>query len=152
MLNRHTTALAACLTLFAAATPLPAWAIWKCQINGQTVFQNEACPGGKPLAPAPAADPDEQARAAAQAAHDRSQRNELQTDRAKREAQEARENAKNARLAANQKRKKQLCQQYAQQQKWAEEDARRAAGPKGDQLRSQVRRSAERYQLQCGAS
>lgn len=131
------------LTLLLAACA-PAFAIYKCESDGKTVYGDTPCPGGRTLDAAPAADA---APATREAARQKEEAARLERARHQREAQEERAQQKQARTAAAQRKK---CASLALRRQWAEEDAAKAnpkAAPKAQQT---ARRAAEKHQLECG--
>jgi hypothetical protein len=127
---------------------LPAFAVYKCESNGKTVYSDTPCPDGKQvqLASATAVAEPDAARARQDAKQEKAEATRLEKERHKREAAEEKQAKIAARSAAVRKRK---CETLAQRVKWSEEDAARAAGRSTEKAKRKARRAAESYDLQC---
>jgi len=123
---------------------MPAFAVYKCESGGKTVYSDAPCPGGRELEIAPAADP---AAATRTLARQKEEAERLASARHKREAQEERVQQKQDRAAAG-KRKK--CASLALRRQWAEEDAAKAEPKAAPKAQKTARRAAEKHQLECG--
>ena len=132
---------------------LPAWAVYKCESNGQVTYSDAACANGKTVAiddargvksPVPATSAKDKA---AQQRLDKSRAAEdkrLNRQREKQERQEAR-----ARLVAEKQKRK--CAQLAQRKAWAEDDLRNAPVKTMEKARRKSQRAAENYRAECPA-
>jgi len=131
------------LTLLLCAA-MPAFAVYKCESGGKTVYSDAPCPGGREIEVTPAADP---AAAARTVARQKEEAERLSSARHKREAQEERAQQKQDRTAAA-KRKK--CASLALRRQWAEEDAAKAEPKAAPKAKKTARRAAEKHELECG--
>ena len=124
----------------------PVLAVYKCAADGKISYSDLPCLNGRTLdtldANAAAETGDSQQRLAA----DKAEALRLEQARHQREDQEQRAQHQAARAAASQRKK---CQSLALTRRWAEEDARQAAGKSVEKARIKARRSAEKYVLTC---
>lgn len=138
---------AALLLALLMSCSAPALALYKCGSDGKITYSDLPCTNGKTLdtlAASAAAEPgDSQQRLAA----DKAEAHRLEQARHQREDKEERAQHQAARAAASQHKK---CQSLALHQRWAQEDARQAAGKSAEKARIKARRSAEKYELSCG--
>ncbi|OGS97018.1 MAG: hypothetical protein A3K04_06260 [Gallionellales bacterium RBG_16_56_9] len=126
----------------------PALAVYKCEAGGHISYADTPCPGGKKVDTTNqgvAASDASQARQ--QLARQKSEVRRLERERHQREAVAERQQRQNARAYAA---KKKQCASLALQQRWAEDDARKAAGKATPKAVRKARRAAEKYQLACG--
>jgi type IV secretory pathway VirB10-like protein len=133
--------------LWASATAASAQTIHKCTHDGKVSYSDTPCPAGASSAilDTPVAPPANPAAAAAL----RSQRKEagaLANARRQREEREARDDARAAQAAAQQRRK---CDKLQLQKRWADDDARRAAGQASEAARLRAQRAGEAMALEC---
>lgn len=141
-------ALCALCALSGAASAEP---IYKCTVGGKPAYSDRPCAdggGGRLAVPAaPLPDPDGERELQRQ----KTLLTQLQRERGAREAAEARTARLEARgnQAANARR--QRCAKMRQQQRWAEEDAWRAAGPGRDAAQRKAYRHAQSVKLACPA-
>lgn len=138
------TALLLALSMSCSA---PAFALYKCGSDGKITYSDLPCTKGKTLdtfeASAAAEPSDSRQRLAA----DKAEALRLEQERHRREDKEERAQRQAARAAASQHK---TCRSLALNLRWAQEDARQAAGKAADQARTKARRSAEKYELSCG--
>lgn len=132
---------------------MPAWAIYKCEGDGQVTYSDAACANGKTVAlddargvksPAPVAAAKDKA---AQQRLDKSRAAEDKRLSRQREKQE-REDARARLVAEKQKRK---CAQLAQRKAWAEDDLRNAPVKTIEKARRKSQRATENYRAECTA-
>lgn len=125
----------------------PAFALYKCEVNGQTTYSDTLCPGGKLVDNIPesssAADANHAQRQLAQQKNDAQQ---LANQRHKREAIEEKQQQRNARTNVAKQKK---CAASALHKKWAEEDAAKATGKASPKALQKARRAAEKHALEC---
>ncbi len=139
-------ALLLSLLLAAAA---PAFAAYKCEANGKTLYSDTPCTAGKTIeleekVTVTAAD---RALAQERLAKDKASVARQKKERLKREAAEK----KLAQAAAKKTAAKQAkCATLAQRVKWSEEDAEQATGKSIPKAKKKARRMNEKYTLQCG--
>ncbi|WP_034292283.1 hypothetical protein [Herbaspirillum sp. RV1423] len=131
----------------------PAWAIFKCEANGQVTYSDIACADGKPLDvydnrgfSKPEQNlPDK----------DGTQSRRLENTLAKEEQRRARlrqraqKDDERRQLAADKRRKK--CTLLAQRKKWSEDDQRVADVKSQEKARRKMQRATERYLAECPA-
>ena len=123
-----------------------AHATYKCNDHGNVSYSELPCTNGQQqIVPATPATPDSR-RADQQLLQQKADLQRLQKQRHQREAVEHTEQQRLARARVAQQKK---CKTFAQRQKWAEEDARAAAGKKVESARHKARRAAEKYALEC---
>ncbi|HJU71598.1 MAG TPA: DUF4124 domain-containing protein [Paucimonas sp.] len=127
----------------------PAFAIYKCESNGQVTYRDNPCPSGKSV------DLGEKTQSvpAADATHERErigqqkrEADRLEKARHKRETQEEKTQHIAARAAQARAKK---CAALALHTKWANEDAASASGKSAEKSKRKARRTAENYQMQC---
>jgi hypothetical protein len=130
---------------------LPAWAVYKCDNDGQVTYSDAACANGKTVAiddargvksPAPVAAAKDKA---AQQRLDKSRAAEDKRVSRQRDKQE-REEARTRLVAEKLKRK---CAQLAQRKAWAEDDLRNAPVKTMEKARRKSQRAAENYRAEC---
>ena len=146
--------LAAALLAAALALPHPAWAIFQCEKDGQTAYQDKPCPPGsvsKQLAEPPPVSATEMARAQNNAAQQKKTLAKLEADQAK----QAQLDAKLANIQAKQRAStERKCKDLALKQKWAAEDATQARtqgnAKSRDKAQTRAQRATEKYQSECG--
>lgn len=133
------------LIILLACLSTPAFAVYKCEVDGKTVYQDNPCStGGREagIAAHPAKNPD----ARRQLAQDKAKVNRLERERHRKEAQDAREQRQAARSAAARKKK---CDNLALRKKWADEDAARASWRNRERAQIKSRRATERLAQEC---
>lgn len=137
---------AALLLALLMSCSAPALALYKCESDGKISYSDLPCTKGRTLdtleASAAAGPSDSQQRLAA----DKAEAFRLEQARHKREDKEERAQRQAARAAASRHKK---CQSLALTQRWAQEDARLAAGKSAEKARIKARRSTEKYELSC---
>ncbi|MDF3035567.1 MAG: hypothetical protein K0S28_841 [Paucimonas sp.] len=128
--------------------PLPAFAVFKCEAGGKTIYSDTPCAGGKMTQlnnlSAPTAADAADARMVAE--RQRREAKEIDARRRKQEAQDEKDRERIAKAAA---KKREQCAKLALKGKWAAEDAAKATGPKGEKLKVRAQRSAETYAAEC---
>lgn len=138
---------AALLLALLMSCSAPALALYKCEADGKISYSDLPCAKGRTLdaleASAPAGPSDSQQRLAA----DKAEAFRLEQARHKREDKEELEQRRASRAAAKHRKN---CQALALTQRWAQEDARLAAGKSVEKTRTKARRSTEKYELSCG--
>ncbi len=130
---------------------LPAWAVYKCESNGQVTYSDAACANGKPVViddtrgvknPAPVA-----------AAKDKAVQQRLDKSRAAEDKRLTRQREKQERAEARAKlvaeKQKRKCAQLAQRKAWAEDDLRNAPAKTMEKARRKSQRAAENYRAEC---
>jgi hypothetical protein len=133
---------------FLICLPLPAFAVFKCEVGGKTIYSDMPCAGGKitqlndPSAPTAA----DAANARLVAERQRREAKEIDARRRKQEAQEEKERERIAKASV---KKREKCAKLALKGKWAADDAAKATGPKGEKLKVRAQRSAETYAAEC---
>lgn len=126
----------------------PAFAIYKCEANGQMSYSDVPCPGGKVIDDTSGKSSSTDAnRARQQLAQQKNEAQQLANERHKREAIEEKQQRQNARSDAAKQKK---CAASALHQKWAEEDAAKATGKAAPKALRKARRAAEKHELECG--
>jgi predicted ribosome quality control (RQC) complex YloA/Tae2 family protein len=138
------TALLLALLLSCSA---PAFALYKCALDGKITYSDLPCTKGKTLdtfAPSAAAEPGDSRQ---RLASDKAEAHSLEQARHQREDKEEQQQRQAARAAASQHKK---CQSLALHQRWTQEDARQAAGKAAEKARTKARRATEKYALSCG--
>lgn len=136
------------LALLALSTP--AWAVYKCEAAGKTVYSDTPCRDigahEQEIRLAPAAGDPQDAQQRLQQEKKELQR--LENARARQEAADdrARQRARKAQQARNKK-----CKELALRVKWAREDADSAAGRARDKAQRSLRRAEEKQRLSCDA-
>ena len=131
------------VSMFLLLLALPAHAIYRCEIDGHTIYSDAPCPGGRPvdikLGP-----PSEDARERATREKEELAQIEKKASRqaqvdAKVQRRRERENA------ALQKR----CEKLASRATWAAEDARRTSDRSAEKATRKAERAAEQYRAEC---
>lgn len=124
-----------------------AGAVYKCTADGKVSYSDVPCAASATATTleAPAAPPADAA-AGAELRRQQKQADTLQKARLKREEREERESARAARDAAARRKK---CDQLRLKKRWADEDARRAAGPATEAARLRAQRAGEAMALEC---
>lgn len=132
-------------TILMLSSALPALAMYKCEDGGKISYSDTACAAnGKELDIA--LPPTDAAAAAQRLAREKSELKRLESDRHKREAREEKEQQRIARALASRKKR---CDTLARRVRWADEDARLAAGRAADKARRKARRMSEQYEGEC---
>lgn len=126
------------------ALSMPAFAIYKCEVDGKFSYDETPCPNGKALDLAVSA-PDA-ASARQQASREKSALRHLENDRHKREAREEKEQRRAARAYASRQKK---CATLARRRKWADEDLASAKLKSIEKAKRKSRRLTEEYDAQC---
>ena len=126
------------------ALSMPAFAIYKCEVDGKFSYGDTPCPNGKAFDLAVSA-PDA-ATARQQASREKSVLRHLENDRHKREAREEKKQQQVARAYANRQKK---CVALARRRKWADEDLASAKLKSIEKAKRKSRRLAEEYDAQC---
>jgi hypothetical protein len=132
---------------------LPAWAVYKCESNGQVTYSDAACANSKPVViddtrgvknPAPVA-----------AAKDKAVQQRLDKSRAAEDKRLTRQRENQERAEARAKlvaeKQKRKCAQLAQRKAWAEDDLRNAPVKTMEKARRKSQRAAENYRAECPA-
>ena len=120
--------------------------VYKCSGDGTVTYTEAPCRSGKsvalqvPAAPRPAPDPK------GGLARQKSEATRLEYARHQREARDQRDNMAGDRAAAAYRKK---CGALRLKQKWAEQDALKAAAPKLAAARLKARRAGEMRMLEC---
>jgi hypothetical protein len=128
----------------------PAWAIYKCELNGKISYRDTPCESGKALSmqtPIESKVSAVDAEVAAQRAErDREQLSQIEAEheRAELRAQKIRHAA--AKADATQKKK---CAKLAQKKQWLEDDAAAANMKSREKAKRAARRKADEYELEC---
>ena len=130
--------------LFALSSP--AFAVYKCVVDGQVTYTDAACEGGKPIDIRNVAQPDAAA-TRREVNLEKSKLKKLEGARHKNEAAEQRELHK-AEVASAAKRKK--CTNLERKQQRAKNDAAAASGKAAGKAAIKARRAKEDYEGQCG--
>jgi hypothetical protein len=126
----------------------PALAVYKCESGGTITYSDEPCRGGKVLElDNPASGKTPASSAEHQAALDKREARRLEKERHQREAMESKEQQRVAYVNATRQKR---CASLALQKKWSEEDAAAATGRSADRAIRKARRSAEKYEAECG--
>ncbi|TFV86055.1 DUF4124 domain-containing protein [Oxalobacteraceae bacterium OM1] len=120
-------------------------AAYKCEADGKVTYGDTPCVGGTVISATP---PDDAHAARERAARERKTLDGIEKDRRKEEVREARERARAAKTAATHQT---ACRKLALRQRWAEEDARAAAGKSAEKAKRKARRAAEALDAQCRA-
>ena len=139
------------------ALSMPAFAIYKCEADGNVTYSDTGCAKGKMIdmreKPVPAdatkagiaqANAD---RARQKAEQEKKEAKRLEAQRHKSEAKDDKEQKQAAR-SAEAKRKK--CASLAMRKKWTEEDAANTTGKSAAKAKLKARRATEKYELECG--
>ena len=137
---------------------LPAFALYRCEKDGQISFQDTPCPAGSNSTflrePAPVS-ASELATAKRLAQEEKIQLAKYQAERAKQAKQDSAE-AKSRHNAANKaKTQEAKCSALALKQKWAEQDLAKITSNDGPKIlskaQSKAHRAAEKYHSVCGS-
>ena len=144
----------AALLATALVLPHPAWAIFQCNKDGHTSFQDKPCPPGstsKEIANPPPVNATQMARAKEDAAQQKQRLAKLEADKAKQAQLDSKLANREAKQRASVERK---CKDLAMKQKWAAEDAAQARSASKSPAKAQTRaqRATEKYQSECGTS
>lgn len=143
----HLPALALCALCSAAS----AQTIHKCSVGGKVAYSDRPCLDGGgsrlavPVAPAP--DP----AAAKELQRQKALLAQLQKERGVREVQDAKNARADARASQAAGARRQRCANMRQQQRWAAEDAAKAAGPGTESLKRKADRQGQAVALACPA-
>lgn len=127
--------------------PAPAWAVYKCESNGQVTYSDATCANGKTVAIDDARgikSPTPTASAKDKAAQQRLEKSRTAEDQraARQRDKQSREEARARLVAEKQKRK---CALLAQRKTWAEEDLRNAPVKSMEKVRRKSQRATENY-------
>ncbi len=124
----------------------PAFAIYKCEVNGKVTYSDATCPGGilLDLNSAPAMDSSVEDR---QLEQEKITLKQLEKERHRREAKDQKELKKANRSSATRRRR---CDALALQQKHAAEDIPKSIGKAHEKARTKLRRITEAYEAKCG--
>lgn len=125
----------------------PALALYKCGSDGKITYSDLPCTNGKTLGTLAASAAAEAGDSRQRLAADKAEAHSLEQARHRREDKEERAERQVSRAAAKYRKN---CQALALKQRWAQEDARQAAGRTVEKARIKARRSAEKYELSCG--
>lgn len=133
--------------MWAATVAAYAQTVYKCTADGKVSYGDTPCPAHASAATldapvAPGADP----AAAALLRRQQKQADALTQARIKREQHDDREAAHAAQAAAVQRKK---CDKLKLNQRWADEDARRATGQAAEAARLRARRAGDATALEC---
>ena len=138
----------AMLALFALSAP--AWAVYKCEAGGKTVYSDTPCRDVSAheqemrLAPT-AGDPQDTQQRLQQ------EKKELQRLESARRKQEAADDKARQRARKAQQARDKKCKELALRVKWAREDADSAAGRSREKAQRNLRRAEEKQRLACDA-
>jgi hypothetical protein len=136
------------LTTLLLAACTPALAMYKCESGGKLSYSDTPCTDGKNVIIRDAAlQPADATGTSVRLLRDKTEANRLERERHQRESQDEKERLQAARAAARSHKK---CDSLALRTKWAEEDAVHAAGKSAAKVKRRARRSAEKYELECG--
>lgn len=124
----------------------PAFALYKCGADGKITYSDQPCTNDKTQHTFDPGAATESAYSPQQLAADKAKVHLLERARHQREAKEELVQRQASRAAAKHRTN---CQSLALHQRWAQEDARQAAGKSAEKARIKARRSAEKYQLSC---
>ena len=127
---------------------LPASAINKCEIDGETIYTEKPCSDGTSTSVSEPPAPDDTAEARHRALQERTALRRMEKNKAARAAKEKLEQDKAERVAAAKKKK---CAPLAQRMKWAKEDLATAEAKSLEQAKKKARRAEEKYALECPA-
>lgn len=132
------------LVLMMLGLASPAWAVFKCDIDGRIVYTDTQCDGGKVIAvPAPV----DTALANQAGEKEKRKLKTLERTRHKREAADERA-LKKASTASAARHKK--CAAHALRQKHANDDVSRTTGIANEKARRKAQRITEAYEADCG--
>jgi hypothetical protein len=139
------------LIFLLALVAAPAFAIYKCESNGQVTYGDAACRGSKALSLENSIDTEVRAsnvvNAKEQLAREKKEVTRLEKERHKREAAEEKEQTK---IAKSDAVKRKRCSTLALRKKWADEDGAAATGKSREKAQRKARRAAETHQAECG--
>ncbi len=138
-----TLALTAVLGLSGSAHAQP---VYKCSSDGKVTYSEAPCRFGKTVELQVPAPPQLAPHAKGELVRQKSESTRLESARHQREAQDQRANMAGDRAAAAYRKK---CGALRLKQKWAEQDALKAAAPKIAEARLKVRRAGEMLTLEC---
>jgi hypothetical protein len=142
-----TMTLRALLSALLVSLSMPAFAIYKCEVDGKIAYSDAPCAGGQTIDVGNTASGN-----AAQSRHElvqqKAELKRLESARHKQENQQAKLRRTAARTDAAKQKK---CASLARRKKWADEDAAMAAGKPAEKARRKARRAQEAYQDECGA-
>jgi len=140
--------LSCTLLSLALLASTPAWAVYKCEADGQVTYSDSACTDGKTVTLH-----DNQGDVSG--VRDQAESKRVQRERTKAAQQQTQARHKAEREAARAKlveeKQKRKCTQLAQRKKWAEEDLRTANTKNQEKLRRKSQRANDQYQAECAA-
>lgn len=136
--------------LLCIALPMsaPAFAVYKCVVDGKVGYSDTPCPEGRvsELASASTGDTALAESARKQAEQEKAALKRMENERHKREAKEEKEQQRAAAARAVRQKK---CATLALRKKWADEDAAAATGKSADKTRRKARRAGEQFDVEC---
>ena len=121
----------------------PAFAIYKCDTNGDVTYTDAPCRGGKQLGILSAPDTSD---AHHRATQEKQMLKQLENERHKKELKEEKDRQKASRLQATKQRK---CASLERRKKWAAEDAAAAYGKSAEKAKRKARRAEETFEAEC---
>ncbi len=137
---------AALLLALLMSCSAPALALYKCGSDGKITYGDLPCLNGKTQDTFDPSAVTESAYSPQQLAADKAKVERLERTRHQREAKEELVQRQASHAAAKHRKN---CQALALKQRWAQEDARQAAGKSAEKARIKASRSTEKYQLSC---
>jgi hypothetical protein len=137
----------ALLSAFLVSAAMPAFAIYKCEMNGKTTYGDAPCAGGQRIEVDHAVS-GSGAQSRRELLQQKAELKRLEGTRHKQEDQQAKLRRAAARTDAAKQKK---CASLARRKKWASEDAVTAAGKSAEKMRRKARRAQETYHEECGA-
>lgn len=138
------------VSIFLFSCCMPAFAIYKCQSGGKTVYSDVPCPHGNGIQISNrdnAVTAGDIARAKRENGERRKAVEAMEKARHKKEATEEKQEE---RAAAKEATHRKQCDKLALQKKWADEDVSRTAGKAAVKAKTKARRLEEKYELECG--
>jgi len=131
----------ALISFSASAAPM-----YKCEIDGKTVYKDYPCPGGKEMKVFAGPTSSDQASARERSKKEKSIEQKLAQQKLKHADKEEKERQ---RAAKKSEAKDKKCAKLQQRATWAEQDAAKAAGKKAEKSQTKSRRTTEKYVLEC---
>ncbi len=145
---RHLLGLLLSLLLAISA---PAWAIFKCDVNGKITYSDTPCSEGNHtlLRPTPKVDTDDAKQAQRTALREKNTLVQIEKAHAAIEAEQARQQQHQAKLAAERRRH---CLALSQRVKWRKEDMAHIRAHSAEKAQRHYRRAADEYDADCSTA
>ena len=128
----------------------PAWAIFKCEVNGKIAYSDTPCSAGNNtlLPPTPMLDPNVAQQAQNAALREKNTLAQIEKANAEMAAKQARQQQHQAKLAADRQRH---CLALSQRVKWRAEDMAHVHARSAEKARHHYRRAVDEYDAACAS-